>query len=165
MGEEFDITMGQSPPGTSYNEMREGTAFFQGKTDFGFRFPENRIYCTEPKRFANKNYTLLSVRAPVGEINIAVEKCCIGRGVAGIIHKKGYFSYTYYILKGLREEFNKYDKEGTVFGSINKDSLENIKTVIPFENIIGKYQEKVGSLDNEIYELSMEIKKLTLHLS
>jgi type I restriction enzyme S subunit len=71
VGKEFDVTMGQSPPGSTYNESNEGIPFFQGKTDFGFRFPSNRIYCTAPKRLAKKNDTLVSVRAPVGTINLA----------------------------------------------------------------------------------------------
>ena len=84
VGNEFDVTMGQSPPGDTYNENGTGFPFFQGKTDFGFRFPSNRVYCTDPKRLANKNDTLISVRAPVGDTNLAASDCCIGRGVAAV---------------------------------------------------------------------------------
>ncbi|MGA1262940.1 MAG: restriction endonuclease subunit S, partial [Prochlorothrix sp.] len=82
VGEEFNVTMGQSPPGHTYNENGEGIPFFQGCTDYGFRYPSNRVYCTDPKRLASKNDTLVSVRAPVGDVNMAAQDCCIGRGVA-----------------------------------------------------------------------------------
>jgi type I restriction enzyme S subunit len=85
--DEFDLTMGQSPPGSSYNEVGEGLPFYQGRTDFGFRFPTRRVFCTAPTRLAETGDTLISVRAPVGDINMADEKCCIGRGVAAARHK------------------------------------------------------------------------------
>ena len=82
--ENFDLTMGQSPPGSTYNEDEKGIPFYQGRRDFGFRYPTRRVYCTAPKRFAKKGDTLVSVRAPVGDINMVEEKCSIGRGVAAI---------------------------------------------------------------------------------
>ena len=80
----MNLTMGQSPPGSTYNEHGEGVPFFQGRSDFGFRYPENRKFCTAPTRIAQPGDTLVSVRAPVGDINMAWEKCCIGRGVAAL---------------------------------------------------------------------------------
>ena len=88
LSDEFDFTMGQSPPGDSYNEKGIGTPMFQGNADFGFRFPSNRVYTTEAKRVAKKLDTLVSVRAPVGEQNMAKEECCIGRGVATFRYKR-----------------------------------------------------------------------------
>ncbi len=79
-----DIVMGSSPPGTSYNEVGVGTPFYQGVRDFGRRYPSHRVWTTDPVRFAKENDTLLSVRAPVGELNRAWEECCIGRGVAAV---------------------------------------------------------------------------------
>ena len=144
--DEFNITMGQSPPGTTYNNEGVGIPFFQGRTDFNFRFPDNRIYCTEPKRFADRFDTLVSVRAPVGDMNMASDKCCIGRGLAAVRHKKGLYSYTYYKLISLMSEFKNYEHTGTVFGSINKEQFEKIKIFIPDEKIIDKYSEP-GNLD------------------
>lgn len=86
IGVSFKLTMGQSPPGETYNENGEGVPFFQGRTDFGFRFPIERIYCSAPTRIAEQNDTLVSVRAPVGDVNIAWDRCCIGRGVAALRH-------------------------------------------------------------------------------
>ena len=79
-----NITMGQSPSGSSYNDDGIGTVFFQGRAEFGFRFPTIRLYTTNPKRMAGANDILMSVRAPVGDLNIAHEDCCIGRGLAAI---------------------------------------------------------------------------------
>lgn len=78
-----------------------GIPMYQGNADFGFRFPTNRVFTTDPKRFAEKYDTLISVRAPVGEQNMANEKCCIGRGVASFSYKtnKSYYSYTFYKLR------------------------------------------------------------------
>lgn len=86
LGDEFNLIMGQSPLGTSYNEIGEGMVFYQGRTDFGFRFPTNRLYTTEPKRMAKPLDTLVSVRAPVGDINMANEMCCVGRGLSSVRH-------------------------------------------------------------------------------
>ena len=77
-----NITMGQSPPGESYNEEGDGMIFYQGCTDFGNRYPTIRKFTTSPTRFAKKGDILLSVRAPVGTLNISKEDCCIGRGLA-----------------------------------------------------------------------------------
>jgi len=88
--DEFDFIMGASPPGESYNEEGNGIPMFQGNADFKFRFPKRRVYTTEPKRFAEKYDTLISVRAPVGAQNMASEKCCIGRGLAAFRYKSAY---------------------------------------------------------------------------
>lgn len=84
-----NITMGQSPDGTSYNEIGEGVLFYQGSTDFGMRFPSVRQYTTAPSRFAKKGDILMSVRAPVGAVNIANNDCCIGRGLSALNSKIG----------------------------------------------------------------------------
>ena len=74
LGECYDLTMGQSPPGHSYNDRNDGLIFFQGRTDFGFRFPKKRKFCSAPKRLASPGDTLVSVRAPVGDINMALDR-------------------------------------------------------------------------------------------
>ena len=94
-----NITMGQSPDGTSYNEIGEGVLFYQGSTDFGMRFPSVRQYTTAPSRFAKKGDILMSVRAPVGAVNIANNDCCIGRGLSALNSKIGSTTHLYYIWK------------------------------------------------------------------
>ena len=101
-----NITMGQSPDGTSYNEIGEGVLFYQGSTDFGMRFPSVRQYTTAPSRFAKKGDILMSVRAPVGAVNIANNDCCIGRGLSALNSKIGSTTHLYYILNDLRIAFD-----------------------------------------------------------
>ena len=160
--DEFTVTMGQSPPGTSYNEEKEGTPLFQGNADFGFRFPKNRVYTTEPKRFAEKFDTLVSVRAPVGEQNMAQENCCIGRGVASFRYKKNqeFYSYTYYKTKSLMKEIKRFDQEGTVFGSISKDDFEKFEIVLPPHNLIQAFNKNVREIDEKICLNHSQIHKL-----
>ena len=161
VGAEFDVTMGQSPPGSSYNESGEGSAFFQGRRDFGVRFPSNRVYCTEPKRMAKQGDTLLSVRAPVGDVNIANTDCCIGRGLAAIRHKTGCSSFTYYSVIHLGQALASYDSEGTVFGSINQKNLNSLLVIAPtkkvleiFSNIVGKLDDRIKAQSNEMLALA-----------
>jgi len=161
LGDEMRITMGQSPPGNTYNEEKQGMVFFQGRAEFDFRFPQTRLYCTEPKRFAQKGNTLVSVRAPVGDINMAYEDCCIGRGLAAVIHKSHHISYTYYKIRLLKDDFDSFEQQGTVFGSIGKDDFNNIDTFIPSEEVIQKFENTAKSLDDKILKNSIQISTLS----
>lgn len=158
LSDEFIITMGQSPAGSSYNENQEGTIFFQGRTDFGIRFPSIRLSTTEPKRIAKKFDILLSVRAPVGDINIALQDCCIGRGLAAINSEDK--SYCYYKLQWLKDQFDIYNGTGTVFGAINKDQLHGLSVVIPDSEIIKLFEDVVSKIDEKIYNKHLEILNL-----
>ena len=160
VGHEFDVTMGQSPPGDTYNEEGEGAPFFQGRRDFGERFPSNRVYCSAPKRMANEGDTLLSVRAPVGDTNIALTNCCIGRGLAALRHKSGCSSYTYYSIIQLGQALSSYDSEGTVFGSINQKNLRAIPVVAPAIDVLAAFTRTVGSIDELIRVNSEEASTL-----
>lgn len=150
IGTEFNLTMGQSPPGNTYNEIGEGLPFFQGRRDFGFRYPTERIFCTDPRRLAYRGDTLVSVRAPVGDINMAKEECCIGRGVAAIRHRSGSRSYTYYAMHRLSDEFNRFEAEGTVFGAITKKQFHGIRWLAPPPALIAKFEELAFPLDESI---------------
>ncbi|SFQ23508.1 type I restriction enzyme, S subunit [Butyrivibrio proteoclasticus] len=156
-----DITMGQSPKGDTYNEDGVGTVFFQGRAEFGFRFPTRRLYTTAPKRMALANDTLMSVRAPVGDINVAYEDCCIGRGLASIHSKDNHQSYVLYTMFNLRKQLHIFNGEGTVFGSINKDSLNTMPIVIPPIKVIDTFGEIVAPMDNAIRNNYAEICHLT----
>ena len=161
LGEEFDLVMGQSPKGESYNEDGNGMVFYQGKTDFGFRFPTNRLFTTEPNRKANFLDTLVSVRAPVGAINMANEQCCIGRGLSSVRHKTMAFSYTYYLMKSLENVFKGFESEGTVFGAINKSNFENIEILIPETKIISEFGQTINPIDYKILSNYLQIRTLT----
>jgi type I restriction enzyme S subunit len=146
----FNVTMGQSPPGTTYNENGEGMPFFQGRTDFGFRYPSVRVYCTAPTRFAEAGDTLVSVRAPVGDINLTQEKCCIGRGIAAVRHKTGSRSFTYYQMLAFKDVFALFESEGTVFGSIAKTDFNLIGYISPPDEIVKKFEEIAFPIDQTI---------------
>jgi type I restriction enzyme S subunit len=161
VGAEFDVTMGQSPPGSSYNESGEGNLFFQGRRDFGFRYPSERVFTNSPKRKANAGDTLLSVRAPVGDVNKALKDCCIGRGVGALRHKSGCESYTYYSAKKLKTIFDSYDREGTVFGSINQTDLKSLSLVAPNKDILEAFNKTVAPLDEKITVNTQQINSLT----
>ncbi|MFA5331343.1 MAG: restriction endonuclease subunit S [Methanoregula sp.] len=150
LSESFIITMGQSPPGITYNENGEGVPFFQGRTDFGFRYPTVRVYCTVPTRFAEAGDSLVSVRAPVGDINLAQAKCCIGRGVAAVRHKTGSRSFTYYQMLSFKDIFALFESEGTVFGSIAKTDFNSIECITPPKEIVKKFEQIVFPIDQMI---------------
>ena len=150
IGECFDLTMGQSPPGDTYNENGEGLPFFQGRKDFGFRYPENQKYCSAPTRVAKVEDTLMSVRAPVGDLNLAWEDCCIGRGVASLRHLSGSRSFTYYLMQSIQQELKQYDHTGTVFGSISKKQLEAIQAIDPIPELVSAFESEVGPYDELI---------------
>lgn len=159
--DEFNLNMGQSPKGDTYNEKNDGIIFFQGRSDFGFRFPSVRVFTNDPKKVAKKFETLISVRAPVGDINMAEYDCCIGRGLGSISHQSELFSYTYYKILSIQEELKSYDNEGTVFGSINKETLGNIKINIPPLSLSNGFDELVKKKDSLIYNLTNENQQLT----
>lgn len=150
LGDIANIIMGQSPKGSSYNEEGVGEVFYQGRAEFGTRFPKRRLYTSEPKRMANKGDILMSVRAPVGDLNVAHEKCCIGRGLSAIQSKYGYKSFMLYIMFNLEKQLNIFNGEGTVFGSINKDGLNNLKIIIPSEERIKEFEKIVSKMDLNI---------------
>lgn len=161
VGESFILTMGQSPPGDTYNTSREGLPFYQGRTDFGFRFPSERVFCTKPSRLAQTGDTLVSVRAPVGDVNMALDNCCIGRGVAAVRHPLNYNGFTFYAMKELGKEFHTYDSEGTVFGSISKKDFAALKVVQPNAAVLRLYDEITAPLDNRVVENEGTIRTLT----
>ena len=150
LGECFNLTMGQSPPGSTYNDDGEGLPFFQGNADFGFRYPEKRRSCTAPTRVAQPDDTLVSVRAPVGAINMAWERCCIGRGVATLRHNSGSIPFTYYSIGALQPEIQQYEQTGTVFGSITRKQFETLNTVEPMPELVKHFTALALVLDNRI---------------
>lgn len=161
VGQSFILTMGQSPPGDTYNENGEGLPFYQGRTDFGFRFPSQRIFCSAPTRFAEKGDTLVSVRAPVGDVNMALERCCIGRGVASVRHPMGYSGFAFYAMRSLGKRFKTFDSEGTVFGSISKKDFQNLPVIEVSEGLLRVYDSITSSLDTQIVNNELIVRSLT----
>ena len=150
LGECYNLTMGQSPPGSTYNDTGKGLPFFQGSTDFGERYPTNRRYCTEPVRLAQTEDTLVSVRAPVGAINRAWERCCIGRGVAALRHKSGSAAYTYYTTWTAQPEIGQYEHTGTVFGAIGGQQFRALQLLEPPKETIAEFHRVGQDFDRRI---------------
>jgi type I restriction enzyme S subunit len=126
------ITMGQSPSSDSYNEEGIGLPFYQGNADFGVLHPKVRVYCDTPQREANANDILMSVRAPIGAINIADAHCCIGRGLCAICPKKGTLDlmYLYYFLISKNDYLNQQGT-GSTFKSIGKKTIFDLSIPVP----------------------------------
>lgn len=166
LGDVCDINMGQSPGSESYNEENDGIPFYQGNADFGQIHPNVRYYCNKPTKIANKDDVLLSVRAPIGALNIATEKCCIGRGLCAITQKENtsHYKYLYYILKFKNSELNARGT-GSTFKAINKTNLLSIKIPLPpldiqkhIANTLDKTQEIINGHKKQLEELDHLIK-------
>ncbi|WP_077701932.1 restriction endonuclease subunit S [Virgibacillus dokdonensis] len=151
------ITMGQSPKSDSYNNEGLGIPFMQGRKTFGDKYHDIDTWCTDPKRLADKGDILMSVRAPVGDVNVATTDLCIGRGLASLKMLNGNNEFLYYLLKSYVGEITSRET-GTVFASINKKGLETIKLPFPSDkeqrviaNILSTLDEKTKT-NNKINE-------------
>lgn len=156
-----NITMGQSPPGESYNEDGQGTIFFQGCTDFGSRFPSIRQFTTQPGRMAKRGDILLSVRAPVGTMNIARVDCCIGRGLAALNSKDNCTAYLHGVMNNLYQIFERRNTDGTTFGAITKDDLFSLKAVRPPREILEKFNDITKPMFDKQNTMAEENQKLS----
>ena len=157
--DKVEITMGQSPKSEFYNDKGEGIPFMQGRATFGEKYHYIDTWCTQPKKYAEKNDVLMSVRAPVGDVNIATTDLCIGRGLASLRMRNKNNEYLYYLLKNFTSVFTSRES-GTVFGSINKSGIESVK--LPFPN---EYEQKaiakiLSDLDKKIETNNKINKKL-----
>jgi len=152
-----DITMGQSPKSEFYNNEGIGIEFLQGNRTFGRIYPDYDTWCTKPSRIAEEGSVLMSVRAPVGDLNIANKRVCIGRGLCSLKTKNNNNNmFLYYLL-----EYNKRNminnQTGTIFGSINKSFIESMQVRIP-KSILEqeKIMETLSTIDYKI-ELNNKI--------
>lgn len=155
------ITMGQSPPGDSLSEDDTGVLFYQGRAEFGSVFPTPRLYTTDPKRMAKQGSILMSVRAPVGDINVALEKCCIGRGLAAIESNNGMQGFVHYLMDYLKPELDVFNGGGTVFGSINKESVNGLEISLPEQKSAEQFNAYAEKIDAEIRSNHLEMLKLS----
>ena len=137
-----DIIAGQSPPSDTYNKDKVGLPFFQGKTDFGYQNPTPRTWCSQPLKIAEPQDILVSVRAPVGSVNINTENACIGRGIMSVRAKKRaerrhasrekliHQKYLYYYFIKFEEQIEALGT-GSTFKAIKKSELENLEIPLP----------------------------------
>ena len=155
----FEVTMGSSPTGDSLNDNNNGIEFYQGSTDFGSLYPTERIYTTAPIRYAKQQDVLLSVRAPVGALNIAMNNCCIGRGLAAIHHEST--AYAWCTLKALQPFFDILNANGTTFGALTSDDLKNHYIISPDNDVLQAFIRISKPIEEKMRVISKEIRQLS----
>ena len=155
----FEVTMGSSPTGDSLNDNNNGIEFYQGSTDFGSLYPTERIYTTAPIRYAKQQDVLLSVRAPVGALNIAMNDCCIGRGLAAIHHEST--AYAWCTLKALQPFFDIFNANGTTFGALTSDDLKNHYIISPDNDVLQAFIRISKPIEEKMRVISKEIRQLS----
>ncbi len=158
LGDVVELTMGQSPKSKYYNESGDGVPFLQGNSTFGERHPKIERFTTKPTRIASKNDILMSVRAPVGDLNICnVEKLCIGRGLCSIRMKNNKQDFLYYLLRFYMKKLRNRES-GTVFPSVNKRDIESLLINLPPLTEQKAIADTLSILDDKI-ELNSKINK------
>lgn len=154
------ITMGTSPARHAMNEVHDGLPFYQGVRDFGFRIPTKRIFTTAPIRVADAGDILVSVRAPVGDVNVANERLCIGRGLASVRSTVSTPATLFHQLRSAREAWLPFEAEGTVFGSINKSQLHGVEIPAVVEGVAAELEVKLAALEQVISSALRESERL-----
>lgn len=155
-----NIIMGQSPHSSTYNREGQGIPFLQGKAEFGEIYPDIKLFCSDPIKVALKDDILISVRAPVGDLNIALKECCIGRGLAAIRPNKAvlFYLYLFYILK-LYKRFIESISTGSTFKAIKKSDIENFEIPLPPLPEQKKIAEILSTVDQAIEKVDEAIQK------
>jgi type I restriction enzyme S subunit len=151
LGEVSEVILGQSPPSSTYNEVGKGLPFYQGKLEFGDIYPSPQKWCSSPKKIAEKNDVLISVRAPVGPTNICPEKSCIGRGLAAIRPMGGMESFfVLYLIRAFERNVAEQGT-GTTFNAITGGKLSGFGIHLPplpeQHRIVAKIEELFTRLD------------------
>lgn len=157
------INMGQSPDSSTYNEKQEGIPFFQGNADFGEIYPTVRVWCNQPTKIANPGDILLSVRAPIGALNLADCECCIGRGLAALTVKEALCTqkYLWYGLSSKIEELNAKGT-GSTFKAINKKTLAETEFTLPTLEEQHKIAAVLDKVSDLIAKRRQQLDKLDL---
>ena len=158
-----EIIMGQSPDSKSYNDESKGMPFFQGKIDFGDKYTNVTKWTTEPNKVVPKNSVLMSVRAPVGPVNIANVECCLGRGLCGI-NANSSITNNNFIYNALKLQEKQISEMGTgsTFNAITKNNVYNIK--LPYASIekYDLFSDFVEYLDKSKFAIKDSINKLKI---
>jgi len=161
LGEVCFITMGQSPNSESYNKLGDGLPFFQGCSDFGAIHPLVTTWCNQPNKIANPNDILMSVRAPIGTLNIADSKCCIGRGLAAFTQKEGVTinKFLYYFLLSSKGDLQSKGT-GATFKAIGKELIKNYAIKLPSLSEQQHIVEELDLLSSIIEKKKAQLKEL-----
>jgi type I restriction enzyme S subunit len=168
LGDVAELIMGQSPPGDTYNEIGKGMPFLQGKAEFGTVSPKHIKHTTKPLKIAPKGSVLISVRAPVGDVNIADIEYCIGRGLSSLSLSKGENAFLFFLLNYFKNEIEK-EGTGSTFKAINKSKLQEFKIPIPplpeqkkIARVLSTIQRAIEQQD-KIIEATRKLKKSLMH--
>ncbi|WP_166846065.1 restriction endonuclease subunit S [Isoptericola sp. BMS4] len=156
-----EITMGSSPAGETFNEQGDGVPFYQGVRDFGPRFPSRRVWTTGPTRWAEAGDLLVSVRAPVGKVNLAPERLCVGRGLAAVRARDDRQATLYHLLLHAPDVWLPFEAEGTVFGSINRAQLHALEIPAVRNDVADEIEGRLAGLEGRIRSSVMENADLT----
>jgi len=164
LGDVAEVIMGQSPPSSSYNEQGEGLPFFQGKAEFGEIYPTPVKYCSSPSRIAEANDVLISVRAPVGNINIAREKSCVSRGLGALRAKKNILNqmFLFYFMKKNENNWSRLST-GSTFSAIKGSNLRNFEIPVPPLKIQKQIVAKLSAVQDykkQLIEQKAKLKEL-----
>lgn len=165
LSEVAEIVMGQSPDSSSYNDTEDGVAFFQGKTEFGRINPVVKKWCNNPTKISKPLDILISVRAPVGDVNINNIEACIGRGLGAIrATSSSNYKYLYYAIQKYNNQLKKAS-QGSTFEAINSNDLKGLKLLIPHIDeqekialILSNVDEQIDNVD-ALIEKNKELKK------
>lgn len=167
-----EIIMGQSPPSATYNKEGIGLPFYQGKADFGELYPTPRTWCSKPKKIAEVGDILISVRAPVGPVNLCKEKYCIGRGLAAI-RPKNHVLDNLFLFYYLRSIEGTWKGKGSTFKAIKKKDLQNLRVPLPplqeQKRIVARIEKflsrvnKAKKLHEETGKILENISRVVLH--
>lgn len=163
LGKICEITMGQSPESQYYNVLAQGLPFFQGNADFGERHPFVRVWCTNPKKTSDVGAILMSVRAPIGALNLVNVKCAIGRGLVSLKpNSKCMLKYLLYALKS-KVEVLKSMGTGSTFKAISKPIVEELEIPLPpieEQRAIAEKLDKVSQLVDKRKEQLQQLDQL-----
>ena len=162
LGDIVDVTMGQSPKSEFYNTEKKGYPFLQGNKTFGFKYPTFDIYTTFLTKSAKSGDIIMSVRAPVGDLNITPVDMCLGRGVCSLRMKNGNQNFLFYMMKYYIPHLQKKEN-GTVFGSVNRNDITGLEVDIPegieVQKKIARYLEMIDDkiqlnnmINNNLFE-------------
>jgi type I restriction enzyme S subunit len=149
LGDVAEITMGQSPESEYYNIDGNGLPFLQGNRTFGIKYPTFDTYTSQSKKIAEAGDVIMSVRAPVGDINITPVKMCIGRGLCSLRHKENEQEYLYYLMRHYSRNLIKRES-GTVFGSVNRADIADLEVIIPPLPVQRRIAAVLSCLDDKI---------------
>lgn len=153
------VNMGQSPDSNFVNEVEYGTPFLQGNAEFGTRKPAEVFWCTRPRKIAQKEDILVSVRAPVGEVNIADKEYCIGRGLAAVNFWGLNKLFASYAFSSVVPQLH-IKSQGTTFLAVSKGDIDKAIISYPISAIEqSKIAEILSTVDEAIDKTRALIEK------